>query len=138
MNISDVMTANPTTCSASASLTEAARAMRDEAIGDVLVCDDEQRLVGIVTDRDLVVRGFASATSATMTLADVCSGDLTTVTLDAEPSDVIRLMSDRAIRRVPVCDGDQRPVGIVSLGDLAARLDEQSVLGHISAAPPDA
>lgn len=138
MNISEVMTANPTTCSASASLAEAARAMRDEAIGDVLVCDDDQRLVGIVTDRDLVVRGFASAGSETLTLADVCSGDLTTVTLDAEPRDVIRLMSDRAIRRVPVCDDAQRPVGIVSLGDLAARLDEQSVLGHISAAPPDA
>lgn len=138
MNISDVMTANPTTCSTTASLFDAARAMRDEAIGDVLVCDADQRLVGIVTDRDLVVRGFATSGSESLTLADVCSNDLTTVSLDAEPRDVIRLMSDRAIRRVPVCDDGQRPVGIVSLGDLAARLDEQSVLGHISSAPPDA
>lgn len=138
MNISDVMTANPTTCSTTASLFDAARAMRDEAIGAVLVCDADQRLVGIVTDRDLVVRGFATSGSESLTLADVCSNDLTTVSLDAEPRDVIRLMSDRAIRRVPVCDDDQRPVGIVSLGDLAARLDEQSVLGHISSAPPDA
>lgn len=138
MDITDVMTSNPTTCTTSTSLVDAARAMRDEAIGDVLVCDEDQRLVGIVTDRDLVVRGFASPGSAAMTLADICSGDLTTVTVDAEPRDVIRLMSDRAIRRVPVCDGDQRPVGIVSLGDLAARLDEQSVLGQISSAPPDA
>lgn len=137
MHISDYMTPNPTRCAATASLPEAARAMRDESIGDVLVCDQDDRLVGIVTDRDLVVRGLASDDAGALTLGDVCSGDLTTVAPDADPRAVIKLMSERAVRRVPVVD-DGRPVGIVSLGDLAARLDEQSVLGQISAAPPDA
>lgn len=95
------------------------------------------KLVGIVTDRDLVVRGLAEEGVDTLTLADVCSADLTTVAPDADPRAVIKLMSDRAVRRVPVVE-DGRPVGIVSLGDLAARLDEQSVLGQISSAPPDA
>ena len=137
MNISDFMTPNPTTCQTTASLSEAARAMRDESIGDVLVCDDTQRLVGIVTDRDLVVRGLASGDVQGLTLADVCSNDVTSVTIDTPASEVVRLMTDRAVRRVPVVEGNGRPVGIVSLGDLAAQLDEESALGQISSAPPD-
>ena len=138
MNISDFMTPNPTTCQTTAPLSEAARAMRDESIGDVLVCDDTQRLVGIVTDRDLVVRGLANGDIEGLTLADVCSNELTTVTVDTPASEVVRLMTDRAVRRVPVIEQSGRPVGIVSLGDLAAQLDEESALGQISSAPPDA
>jgi CBS domain-containing protein len=138
MNISDFMTPNPTTCQTTSSLSEAARAMRDESIGDVLVCDDTQRLVGIVTDRDLVVRGLANGDIEGLTLADVCSNELTTVSVDTPASEVVRLMTDRAVRRVPVVEGNGRPVGIVSLGDLAAQLDEESALGQISSAPPDA
>jgi CBS domain-containing protein len=138
MNISDFMTPNPTTCPTTASLPDAARAMRDESIGDVLVCDDTQRLVGIVTDRDLVVRGLASGDVEGLTLADICTNELTTVTVDTPASEVIRLMTDRAVRRVPVVEEHGRPVGIVSLGDLAAQLDEESALGQISSAPPDA
>jgi CBS domain-containing protein len=85
-----------------------------------------------------VVRGLASGDVQGLTLADVCSNDVTTVTIDTPASEVVRLMTDRAVRRVPVVEGDGRPVGIVSLGDLAAQLDEQSALGQISSAPPDA
>jgi CBS domain-containing protein len=138
MNISDFMTPNPTACPTTASLADAAKAMRDEAIGDVLVCDDNQRLVGIVTDRDLVVRGLANGDVQGLTLADVCSNDPITVRSDTPASEVVRLMTDRAVRRVPVTDEDGRPVGIVSLGDLASQLDEESALGQISSAPPDA
>lgn len=137
MKVSDVMTANPSTCPVSTTLADAARMMRDESIGDVLVCDDDNRLVGIVTDRDLVVRGLANGNVDMLTLGDVCSSDVTTVTTDTPTSDVVRLMADRAVRRIPVVD-DGRPVGIVSLGDLAEELDDQSALADISAAPPDA
>ena len=135
MNIAELMTPEPTSCPPSASLADAARIMRDEAIGDVLVCDDG-RLVGIVTDRDLVIRGLASGSVDSMSLADVCTGEVTAVEQDADVAQVAQLMQERSLRRVPVVDGE-RPVGIVSLGDLAAALDEGSVLGQISTAPPD-
>jgi CBS domain-containing protein len=136
MQVSAVMTSDPRACTADAPLEAAAQVMRDEAIGDVLVCDDDGRLRGIVTDRDLVVRGLATGDVSSLTLADVCTADVQTVTADADVREVLGLMQDRSLRRVPVVDGD-RPVGIVSLGDLAAALDRESTLGQISSAPPD-
>lgn len=136
MKTADVMTSNPTTCPTTTTLTDAARMMRDEAIGDVLVCDDHERLIGIVTDRDLVVRGLANGDVAGLTLGDICTNEVTTVSADTPTDEVVRLMADKAVRRMPVVE-DGKPVGIVSLGDLAATLDEQSALGQISSAPPD-
>lgn len=137
MDIRDLMTADPVVCSWDTDLRAAATAMRDRHIGDVLVRDGDGHLCGIVTDRDLVVRGLARrADIETMTLADVCDHELHTVRVDASVGDVIRMMQERTIRRAPVMDGDEL-VGIVSLGDLAARLDADSVLGAISKAAPD-
>ena len=137
MDIRDLMTPDPVVCASDAKLGEAAAAMRDRHIGDVLVRDGDGRLCGIVTDRDLVVRGLAGgADPASMTLADVCEGELHTVQVDASVGDVIRMMEERAIRRAPVMQDDQL-VGVVSLGDLAARLDGESALGKISKASPD-
>lgn len=137
MDIRDLMTADPVVCSSDSTLQAAATAMRDQHIGDVLVRDESGRLCGIVTDRDLVVRGLArSGDIGSMTLADVCDGDLHTVQADASVGDVIRMMQERTIRRAPVMQDDEL-VGIVSLGDLAARLDGDSALGTISKASPD-
>lgn len=138
MNVTDLMTTDLAICSRNTPLPDAARTMRDQAIGDVLVRDDDGRLCGIVTDRDLVVRALADGGDpSSKTLGEVCSGSVHTVKTDAEIGDVIALMERESLRRVPVVDGD-RPVGIVSLGDLAERLDGNSALGKISAAPPDA
>lgn len=135
MNIRELMTRNPVICTADTKLTDIAKLMRDEDIGDVLV-GDEQELCGIVTDRDIVVRALAERGDVSSTVArDVCSDDLCTVDVDDDVRDVVQTMEQRALRRVPVLDNGS-PVGIVSLGDLATALDRESALGKISAASP--
>lgn len=133
--IRDLMTEQPIVLDASASVMEAARAMRDADVGDVLVQEDG-KLCGIVTDRDLVIRCLAEPEGSAKTLGDVCSEEIITLAADAEVDDAIELMRENAVRRIPIVDGDE-PVGIVSLGDLALARDRRSCLGEISAAPPD-
>jgi CBS domain-containing protein len=119
-----------------ASVHEAAQAMRDADIGDVIVIEN-QRVCGIVTDRDIVVRTVAEARDpATTTLADICSHPLLIVSPTDSVEKAVRLMGTYALRRVPVVEAGQ-PVGIVSLGDLAVERDPGSALGDISAAPPN-
>jgi CBS domain-containing protein len=134
--VEDVMTAHPVICSATAPLTEAARMMRDHDIGDVLVERDGQ-LCGLVTDRDIVVRAVADGKDVSATeLGDVCSKQLVTLAPTDSVKDAVRVMRDKAIRRVPVIDHG-KPVGIVSLGDLAIERGEDSALADISAASPN-
>ena len=134
--IRDLMTADPVVLDASATVSDAARAMKARDVGDVLVRRDG-KLCGIVTDRDLVVRAFAGDPqgAARRTLGEICTTELAAVAPDAEVDEAIRLMRERAIRRIPVVEGD-RPLGIVSLGDLAIARDRESALADISAAPP--
>lgn len=134
MSIRDHMTPDPVVLAARTPLAEAAKRMRDDDIGDVLV-EDGGQLVGVATDRDIVVRAVAEgADPGTATLAEVCSGGLVTVSPDDSVVDVERLMREHAIRRVPVVEGG-RAVGMVSIGDLAVDLDAESALADISAAP---
>ena len=135
-NIRSVMNTNPVTLSARSSVAEAASAMRDANIGDVIVLEDG-RICGILTDRDIVVRAVAEGRDLAATkVADICSQELTTLSPTDSVEDAVRLMRDKAIRRLPVIEGD-KPVGIVSIGDLAVSQDPRSALGYISAAPPN-
>jgi CBS domain-containing protein len=123
--------------SETASVIEAARAMRDSDIGDVIVMESN-KVCGIVTDRDIVVRAIADGQDpATATLGDICSRDLTTLSPIDTVEDAVQMMRDKAVRRLPVVEGNQ-VVGVVSLGDLALERDPNSALGDISAAPPNA
>jgi CBS domain-containing protein len=134
--VRDVMTTDLVTCPSSAPVMDAAGHMRDRNIGDVLVVDDGS-VRGIVTDRDIVVRCVADGGDVRQaTVGDVCSGDLTTVASDASIEEAARIMRDNALRRLPVVD-DGKPVGIVTLGDLAVDADPRSALGAISAASPN-
>ena len=133
--VADVMTSSPTCLPLSATLAEAARCMRDDSIGDVLVVDEGDQLRGLVTDRDIVVRGMASGLDSSSPIAEVCSPDPVTVSPDAPVEEAIKLMSQQAIRRIPVVDGG-RAVGIVAIGDLAQERDPKSVLADISSAAP--
>ena len=134
--IRELMTPNPVSLPGTASVREAARAMRDADIGDVIVIENNQ-ICGIVTDRDIVVRAVAEARDpATTTLADLCSHPLVTVTPTDSIEHAVQLMRRKAIRRLPVVEGGQA-VGIVSLGDLAVERDPGSALGDISSAPPN-
>jgi CBS domain-containing protein len=135
-NIRSVMNPNPVTLPAKSSVAEAASAMRDANIGDVIVLEDG-RICGILTDRDIVVRAVAEGRDLAATkVADICSQELTTLSPTDSVEDAVRLMRDKAIRRLPVIEGD-KPVGIVSIGDLAVSQDPRSALGYISAAPPN-
>jgi CBS domain-containing protein len=136
-HIRELMTSNPVTMPGTASVHEAARAMRDADIGDVIVIENNQ-VCGIITDRDIAVRVVAEAKDpATTALADICSHSLLTVTPTDSVEHAVRLMRTHTIRRLPVVE-EGKAVGIVSLGDLAVERDPDSVLGEISAAPPDA
>jgi CBS domain-containing protein len=135
--IHDLMTPNPVALPGTASVHEAARAMRDQDIGDVIVIEHNQ-VCGIVTDRDIVLRTVAEARDpVSTTLADICSHALTTVAPTDSVEHAVHLMREKAIRRLPVVEGG-RAVGIVSLGDLAVARDPGSALGEISSAPPSA
>jgi CBS domain-containing protein len=132
--IRDIMTSNPVTLPDSATLADAARVMRDRGIGDVIVMS-QNRVCGMVTDRDIVVRAIAHGHDPSKTHLDsVCSKQLFSVSPDDDIDHAIELMREKAVRRVPVLDGDQ-PVGIVSIGDLAQERDPRSALADISAAP---
>jgi CBS domain-containing protein len=134
--VRDVMTREPTMMEASELVPTAARAMRDSNIGDVLVTENG-RLLGILTDRDIVVRVLAEGRDpARTTVSDVCSRELTTLGPDDAIDVAVASMREGAVRRLPVVE-DGRPVGVVSLGDLAAERDPRSALGQISGAPPN-
>jgi CBS domain-containing protein len=135
--LQDIMTKKVHTVREDASVLEVARIMRDRRIGDVLVTDEDGALCGIVTDRDIVVRAVAVGLPLDRTkVSEICSEDLVRVDASASIEEIIRIMREHAIRRVPVVHGD-KPIGIVSIGDLARFKDPGSALAEISAAAPN-
>jgi CBS domain-containing protein len=134
-HVRDIMTSPPTTVEPRTSVTAVAQLMRDENIGAVLVTEGD-RLRGLVSDRDLVVRAVAEGGDPERkTVAGACSGDLVTLGPDDELTRAAELMREHSVRRIPVVE-EGHPVGIVALGDLAMERDPGSALGDISAARP--
>ena len=122
--VRDVMTSNPTTCEPSATLVDAAKVIALEDVGSVPIVENG-RLVGIVTDRDIIVRAVAEGRDVTSTtVKDVASKDLVTVTPDEDLDRALQLMGQRQVRRIPVVESDQ-VVGIVSQADVARAVDEE-------------
>ncbi len=135
-SVRDVMTPLPRVVDMSASVMDAAEIMRDADIGDVVVLEG-RRLYGILTDRDIVVRVLAERSDpATVRVGQVCSRELTTILPTASVGDAVRLIREKAIRRLPVVE-EGEVVGIVSMGDIAVARDRKSALGEVSAAPPN-
>ena len=129
------MTKNPLSLPETASLAQAARAMRDSHIGVVLVNDSSDKLAGLVTDRDIVVRAIADGQDPNhIPLSRILSKAEHKLSPDATIDSAIKMMSQANIRRIPVVE-DGRCVGIISLGDLAVARDPNSALGQISSAP---
>ena len=128
MNIRDVMTPNPRTVSPSDSIQSAARIMREEDTGVVPVVDNG-RAIGVVTDRDIVVRAVAEGdVPAERRVRDIATTPLVSVTPDTSTRDAAELMSEHQVRRLPVIE-NERLVGIVSLGDLAVKEGKDSRSG---------
>jgi len=133
--VADVVTPDPVTLEVTRTVRDAAELMRAGDIGDVVVVEDG-RLVGIVTDRDLVVRVLAVGGGPDDAIRQAVSGNVLTVSPTDSIERAAQLMSENAVRRLPVVVDDV-VVGIVSIGDLAIERDPDSALADISAAEPN-
>lgn len=134
--ISEVMTPQPLLVQKDATVHEAAIAMKGQGIGDVLIMDGDA-LHGILTDRDIVIRALAEGRDPdATTVGDIASAEVHTVGPDDPDTEAVKVAREHNVKRVPVVE-DGRPVGIVTLGDLAIEKDPESALADISAAPPN-
>lgn len=132
----DVMTKDPVSLPADASVTQAAKAMSDYRIGTVIVMEGNTPC-GIVTDRDITVRAVAvESDPKTTKLGDICSKTVAAVRPDQSVDDVMQLMRSHDVKRVLVM-ADSKLEGIVSLGDLASEGEGEDVEEDISRAEPN-
>ncbi len=137
MLVTNVMTRGAECVRPTTSLQEAARKMKDMDVGPLPVCGDNDRLVGMITDRDITVRAVAQACDPrTTTVKDVMTPDVVYCFEDQDVRDAAKLMQEHQIRRLVVLNRDKRLVGIVSLGDLAVETGDERLAGktveHVS------
>jgi CBS domain-containing protein len=135
--VADVMTRGVRSMSPQDTVVLAAQAMDELNVGVIPVCEGD-KLVGMVTDRDIVVRGVAQAgDTKSMKLVDVMSTNVRCAHEDEDVDEVLEEMAQAQIRRMPVVDEDERLVGIITIGDIAAKSDDEEMdvaqsLGEIS------
>ena len=136
----DIMHWGAECVAASDTLETAARMMRDGHVGSLPICGPDNRLQGIITDRDIVVRCVAEGFDPmTMTAREMAQGTPIWVDADEDADEVLRVMTESGIRRVPVLE-DHQLVGIISEADLAVHLDETQVAqfaNDLYGAPPN-
>ncbi|GAA3600642.1 CBS domain-containing protein [Nonomuraea rosea] len=130
--VADVMTSHPATVEAEQPVSVAAALMRDNDAGAVIV-NDNGRMQGIITDRDIATRVVADDKGPETPVREACSSSVEAIGPDTSIDQAVQLMRSHAVRRLPVVE-DGRAVGIVSLGDLAVERDPNSALADISAA----
>jgi len=130
MQVQDVMTKGAECIQPSATLQEAAARMRDLNVGPLPVCGDNDRLVGMLTDRDITVRAVAEGRDPRHTqVRDIMTPDIVYCFEDQEVSEAARVMKEHQVRRLAVLNRDNRLVGIVSLGDLAVDARDEELVG---------
>jgi CBS domain-containing protein len=128
-HVKDAMTSEVKTATPSQSLTDAAKLMKQEDVGSIPIVDG-QRLVGVVTDRDIVIRGIADGSDPNaVKVGDIASRDVVTVRPDDDLDEALRLMAQHQVRRLPVVD-DGQLVGVVATADVAHEAKEKDV-GHV-------
>jgi len=116
--IRDAMTAKPTTIEPTTSATEAARIMKSQDVGSLPIVEND-RLVGVVTDRDLAIRLLAEGKSGDTAVGEIASKDVVTVDPQQTLEEATRLMAEHQLRRLPVCEEDGKLVGILAQADVA-------------------
>jgi len=127
--VRDVMTPNPKTVTEKDSVLDVARIMRDQDTGVVPVVDG-RKIIGMVTDRDIVVRAIADGKDiSSVRVNEVMSKQVQTVNEDASVREVLEVMSGAQIRRVPVVNRNNEIVGIVSMKDLATETKDTGKVG---------
>lgn len=135
-NVAQLMNSTLRSVTPDTTLSEVARVMRDADVGDVVVTEGN-RLKGLITDRDIVVRCLADGGDPdTVRAGDVCSAELVTVPPQSSVKDAVHAMRSATVRRLPVVEGEE-VVGIVTMGDLARAIDPGSALADVSAAEPN-
>jgi CBS domain-containing protein len=136
----DVMSNDCTCIGENESVLDAARKLKELDVGALPICGEDDRLKGMLTDRDIVVKVLAEGKDPSQTKAgELGQGDGKTVTIGADDSieEALHTMAEHKVRRLPVIDG-HRLVGVVSQADLATNIDEEKVgelVEAISAAP---
>jgi CBS domain-containing protein len=131
MNVSDVMTRAVDVIHPEATLDEAAERMRRLDVGPLPVCDGD-RLVGMITDRDITVRGTAeSRDPVTTRVSEIMTPEVVFTYDDEDVKHAAKLMEDHQLRRLVVLNRDKKLVGIVSLGDLAVETSDDKLKGQV-------
>lgn len=127
--VTDVMTRNVRTLTPSDTVASAAQAMDKLNVGVIPVCEGD-KLLGMVTDRDIVVRAVAQGLDGNTPLAKVMSTDVRTARQTDDLDTVLADMASSQIRRLPVLDGSERLVGIISIGDIAVKGQDEEDVGQ--------
>lgn len=125
MQARDIMTPNPSVVTRNDSVARAAALMRDRRVGMLPVIDDlrSRRLVGVLTDRDIVIRGVAHERDVERPVGELMTtNSLAVARVEASPDDIVGLMNRQQLRRVPVVDERDRVVGVIALADVSKRL----------------
>ncbi len=129
MRVHEVMTSHVECVGPDATLQEAAAKMRSLDVGSLPICEKD-RLIGMVTDRDMIVRGTAKSGAADLRVREVMTPDAIYCFADDLVSNAVLLMQENQIRRLLVFNRDKRLVGIVSLGDLAVETGDDELAGN--------
>ena len=134
----DIMTPNVECSSSDDTVVDAARKLRDLGVGALPICGPDDRLAGMITDRDITIRVVAEGRDpSTVKVSELAEGKPATIGADDSVEEALATMSKHGVRRLPVIDG-QRLVGIVSQADVARNLPEDKVgdlVDAISSAP---
>jgi CBS domain-containing protein len=131
MQVKDIMTPRVECTSPTATIQEAAQMMKEIDVGPLPVCGDDDRLAGIITDRDITVRAVAEGLDpSTALVRDVMTPGIIHCYEDQDVSDAAHMMEQNQIRRLVVLNRDKRLVGILSLGDLAVDTRDEQLAGH--------
>lgn len=126
MKVREIMTENPACCTPETTVQQVAQMMAECDCGEIPICDEQRKLVGVVTDRDIACRAVAKGKDPARTTArDVMSSPAITVTPETSAEDSAALMEENRVRRIPVVDASGVCCGIVSQADIARALPEQ-------------
>ncbi|WP_030723257.1 CBS domain-containing protein [Streptomyces sp. NRRL F-2580] len=123
----DIMTADATCVGAEETVLEAAKKMAQLKVGSLPICGTDEKLKGMLTDRDIVVKVLAAGKDpSTVKAGDLAQGEAVTIGADDDAEEILRTMGEHQVRRLPVIDGHTL-VGIVALADVARALPEKKV-----------
>jgi CBS domain-containing protein len=131
MQVKDVMTSGVECISPNTTLREAAQKMKELDVGPLPICGEDDRLAGMITDRDITVRAVAAGLDpSTAQVRDVMTPNIIYCYEDQDISDAAHMMEQNQIRRLLVLNREKRLVGILSLGDLAVDTGDEQLAGH--------